>query len=512
MNRAFLYITFLTICFFLTATVSYGQLLQDRNKLKTEVGPRKNFSNDKVKEPSKKSKATKAIKVFPKYSAPNTGKNENHNVKLSDKYSKPTRKSDLKVKTINPKYSKEATFSNTKFFTNPRYTPANAMERRNFNVNLKARHPEESQWKATNRIYIVAPRFSKNATYSNTKFKVNPRFTPANAMERRNFNVNLKARHPEESQWKATNKIYIVTPRYSKEATYTNMKFKPRNHSVSTTYTKDRFKIKPRTIAPTYTHMKFKPLNRSVSTTYTKDKFKIEPRTVAPTYTHMKFKPLNRSVSTTYTNDKFKIKPRSIAPTYTDTKYRVRTRKSSVPTYTKIKYKIEPRSESYTYTNEKFKIEPRTTSFTYTNTKYKINPRFSKESTYTKTRYYVNPRFSEPPSYIKFPAGKKDGHLMFDNSRRHWPMHYSPFAPEWEGWKTRKPKKPKDAHPSANYIAAKHATPAIRNVRRKTSITWVRVFGNKTQPNGVKKQPKKVKFDKDEAEIWNNKEREYTRN
>lgn len=76
----------------------------------------------------------------------------------------------------------------------------------------------------------------------------------------------------------------------------------------------------------------------------------------------------------------------------------------------------------------------------------------------------------------------------------------------------KKMHKVKDAHPSANYLSAKYDGSAlIREVKRKTSVTWVRIFGNKTQPDGVIKNNKKAKFDKEEKNIWNNEEREYTR-
>ena len=77
----------------------------------------------------------------------------------------------------------------------------------------------------------------------------------------------------------------------------------------------------------------------------------------------------------------------------------------------------------------------------------------------------------------------------------------------------KKRRKAKNAHPSANYLSAKYdGSRMMRNTKRKVSVTWVRTFGNKTQPKGVRKKVDKAKFDKDEKDIWNNKEREYTRN
>ncbi|WP_084372215.1 hypothetical protein [Reichenbachiella faecimaris] len=71
--------------------------------------------------------------------------------------------------------------------------------------------------------------------------------------------------------------------------------------------------------------------------------------------------------------------------------------------------------------------------------------------------------------------------------------------------KTKKMRKKSDMHPSANYLSAKYyKNRTVRNTKRKFNVVWVRMHGNKIQPDAVKKKPKKAKFDKDEIEIWNN--------
>ena len=110
MNRPLLLIALLAIvCLTMSSKEGYAQLLQDRNKLKSEKGPRKNFSNNKIKEPSKKTKRIKAERVATKYSMPNDGKNKNYNVKLKANRPESQWKPDNKVYIVEPKYSREAT-------------------------------------------------------------------------------------------------------------------------------------------------------------------------------------------------------------------------------------------------------------------------------------------------------------------------------------------------------------------------------------------------------------------
>lgn len=71
--------------------------------------------------------------------------------------------------------------------------------------------------------------------------------------------------------------------------------------------------------------------------------------------------------------------------------------------------------------------------------------------------------------------------------------------------KTKKMRKKSKMHPSANYLSAKYyKSRTVRTTKRKFNVFWVRMNGNKIQPDAVKKKTKKAKFDKDEIDIWNN--------
>ncbi|MEO9854154.1 MAG: hypothetical protein ABJE80_05985 [Reichenbachiella sp.] len=177
-----------------------------------------------------------------------------------------------------------------------------------------------------------------------------------------------------------------------------------------------------------------------------------------------------------------------------------------------------------------------------------INPRYSQWKQAGKV-VVVNPRFSTPPSYsrTKPPGNRKKGFLPTLNLYRKPPKYKPGPNSEYAGAmkrkvqrpfhvgdhnqniksykkftsrplffspnakmanyeiKTKKMRKGRDMYPSANYLSAKYyKSRTIRDVKRKFNVVWVRMHGNKIQPNAVKKKSKKAKFDKDEIEIWNN--------
>ncbi|MEQ8713491.1 MAG: hypothetical protein RIC80_10760 [Cyclobacteriaceae bacterium] len=70
------------------------------------------------------------------------------------------------------------------------------------------------------------------------------------------------------------------------------------------------------------------------------------------------------------------------------------------------------------------------------------------------------------------------------------------------GFKT--PKRNNQMHPSASYVYGKRASsPSQKELFRKLNVVWVRVNGNKVQPDSVKDKPEKLKFDKKEKDLWN---------
>lgn len=195
--------------------------------------------------------------------------------------------------------------------------------------------------------------------------------------------------------------------------------------------------------------------------------------------------------------------------------------------------KISPR---YTQTNagevKGKKINPRYSQWKQVGKVQVIKPRFTVPPTYSRTKPAGNrnkgflPNFNLYRKPAKHKAGPNSQYagVMKNKYQKPLPvgdhnqniksytkfsnrnMRFSPNA-EMANYelKTKKRRKKSNMHPSANYLSAKYyKSRSVRNTKRKFNVVWVRMNGNKIQPDAVKKKTKKAKFDKDEIDIWNN--------
>jgi len=149
------------------------------------------------------------------------------------------------------------------------------------------------------------------------------------------------------------------------------------------------------------------------------------------------------------------------------------------------------------------------------------SPRFSRNIAGQGFKGTVNPRFSKDPgnfasTWVPSPKTASNEGLVFSFPSRAYKANRiknnveGDYNPKYNGIAKRGGK---DFHPSSAYRSAKYKNSKfVRNSLQKFNILLVKANGNKTQPKGVYKKSKKTKYDKDEAEIWNNKEREYTHN
>lgn len=149
------------------------------------------------------------------------------------------------------------------------------------------------------------------------------------------------------------------------------------------------------------------------------------------------------------------------------------------------------------------------------------SPRFSQSIAGQGSSRSVNPRFSKDPgnfgsSWIPSPKTASNQGMVFNFPSRAYKANRiknngeGDYNPKYNGFVDRNGN---NFHPSSAYRSAKYKNSKfVRNSLRKFNILLVKANGNKTQPKGVYKKSKKTKYDKDEAEIWNNKEREYTHN
>lgn len=164
-----------------------------------------------------------------------------------------------------------------------------------------------------------------------------------------------------------------------------------------------------------------------------------------------------------------------------------------------------------------------------------VNPKYSKRVDYTRVvavnpkytkargpvkKIVVNPRYSRDPDYAsapgKTPRTLSDRGMVFSMPRLIYNVD-SPLNRGEERWASpenaRFRGKGSDYHPSSNYIFAKYQNiKLVRQGLRQFNLAWNRLNGNKSNPKIVDKKSEKAKYDKHEAQIWNNKEREYIKN
>ena len=130
----------------------------------------------------------------------------------------------------------------------------------------------------------------------------------------------------------------------------------------------------------------------------------------------------------------------------------------------------------------------------------------------------IRPRFSEDPyrDYrVRTPKSKSGQGMVFEFPRVKQYIDRPKNRGEdlWVPGFYKATRAKGRLHPSSNYIYAKNKDiKLIRQGMRKFNILWTRVNGNKSNPKTVDKKESKSKYDKDETEIWNNKEREYIKN
>lgn len=148
-----------------------------------------------------------------------------------------------------------------------------------------------------------------------------------------------------------------------------------------------------------------------------------------------------------------------------------------------------------------------------------VNPKYSQPRGRERV-IQVNPRFSQGSNVynyvLKTPKTASDKGMVFEFPKvlQYISRPKNHGEDIWEGpsvkvnsWKGRK------YHPSASHLMAKgRSSKLVREGMRKFNILWTRVNGNKSSPKGVDKKSGKDKYDKNESEIWNNKEREYIKN
>ncbi|MFY0599868.1 MAG: hypothetical protein JXR03_09365 [Cyclobacteriaceae bacterium] len=139
------------------------------------------------------------------------------------------------------------------------------------------------------------------------------------------------------------------------------------------------------------------------------------------------------------------------------------------------------------------------------------SPRYSVGNIWTKDDLNKSPRYSIgnpyagykflniPPRY----SSNKDRFVVDKRAKKEnadFEFRAGSFVGDYKyTW-----KKTKYMHPSSKHRNDKVSTELARDGLRKWNIFWAKVDGNEEEPKGVKKKVSKPKFDRKEAEIWNN--------
>ncbi|MEQ9288788.1 MAG: hypothetical protein RIG77_17835 [Cyclobacteriaceae bacterium] len=408
----FVFFSILTGLFF--THQSYGQLLEDRNKLKTEKATKKGFSLYKKK----------VIKRVP------SGERHTDDRSVSPKYSqdREVSKSDRNVK---PKYSRERRGRGVFRAITPRFSQDNAGKSSDRVVS-----PRYSKKRRAGKITIISPKYSIDVAGQGSDRAVYPKYS-------------------KERAGKGSDRA--VYPKYSKDVAGQGS-----DRLVSPKYSRDiAGQGSDRYVQPRYSRQRAgQGVDRVVSPRYSRD---------------IAGQGYGRVVSPKYSRD--------IAGQGSD---RV----------------VHPRYTRFTAGSGSDRV---------------VRPRFSINPLYEYK--YERPASASGPMVFEYPKVAHYKNRKKNRGEESWngpwveikePKH-TEFA-EFTG-DFKKQKKGRHMHPSANYLFAKYNnSPIARDLMQKASILWVRVHMNQTDPKGVKKKAPKLKFDKEESEIWNNQEREYTKN
>ncbi|PIB34069.1 hypothetical protein BFP72_00805 [Reichenbachiella sp. 5M10] len=457
----------------LSTEVSYAQLLEDRNKLKTAKSKRQGFSPFKkhIKKSSGKGKPSVAKAPKTRTSTNMAGSN------------KPTR--------INPKYSQPSR-SKSKYSVHPRYSQNNAGQA-GHKTKVSPRYSQSNPGRS-GRVTKVSPRFSQNnAGQAGHKVNVNPRFSQAQP-GRSGKKQKINPRYSQEMAGQVGHK-WKVNPRFSQAEpgrSGKKTKISPRFSQENAGQVGHKWNVNPRFTqdkAGSY------PQKKQESPRFTQEnagqvghKWNVNPR-------------FSQTNAGQFGEDK-KIKPRFSKENAGEMGHHSRVR----PRYTRNNagdvgvHKVRPR----------YSIPPSYVKDPASN--YKIGFLSSINVMIDKAKYkkqfeqdYEGPKVTPVPTRSQNIA-KHNQNIRSYQKYSNRTLRESPnYQIANYTVKVKHQKKPDDLHPSARYLSAKNdSNHTVRESKRKINVAWVRMFGNQTQPDAVKDKVNKAKFDKDEKDIWNN--------
>ncbi len=429
---------------------AHAQIITDsKKKLKTEKVDKKSGGGGSISDEVGKSRKEK---VFPKYSVVSPRSLFRNRV-VAPRYSASGPSGIFGKVRVSPRYSPASPFLSGRYTNvSPRYSPGSPFRGKRYD---RVARSVGSPFKG--KTFRVSPRYSPESPFSSKSFRVSPRYSAPNPFSKSQFNVSPRFSKPNPF----ADKQFAVSPRYSKP----------------NPFSKRQFNVSPR---------------------YSKD---IQ---------------------------------------YDDKRYNKSVRYTTFQPFKGAKYKSVTRfSEGSPFRNKDYRVNPRYSKDDPFKDNYNRSPRYSVGSPFQSKSFKINPRYSRERNLFDTGSGKKFSQgewALFDRSvttKGKWVVNFNellrsfnrkrfegPFEvpPEdkkeykslasenadYEGNFSTKWPKSKDMHPGAKYHQASNiSSTAVREGLRKWNIFWVRMNRNQEMPDGTKEKVKEPKFDKKEAEIWN---------
>lgn len=526
LKRFLIIFSFFLILLTYSGNEAFGQLITDSDKrLKTQKSDKKGwlynlFHQDKGKSSSKRALQQRKPGASPRYSSgspfaafnkrksqtPRSATSQRRDLFKKQRYTSPRysssglagmmsgKKKPIRFSSSKPPFSKK-----DKRIT-PRYSSGKPFQQSLFaRLFQKDSGPRSASGSPFSRKQLsVTPRYSTGMPFSKKEKFVTPRYSAGSPFEK-NFLEQLfnKQSGPRSaSAQRFSKKEKSVTPRYSVgspfDQTFLERLFSPESqvrYSAGSPFTKKQLSVTPRYSAGSPFTRKQKMVTPRYSQGGPEDQSffdKLFAKKTQPRYS---------------AGSPFSKKDKSVTPRYSiggpeDQPYLERLfNKDTQPRY----------SQGSPYASMRWNwIKPR-----YSTNKHRFDGNEKQKEANRPYNFYSSKYKGESKGQSKI--GFTVDNLWTSNRQKNYegtkvPMYNPKQGPSanFSGNFKRKWISEKDMHPSFHHNKVNSDSRVVRKGLRKWNVFWTRLNRNKVQPDAVTDKISKPKFDRKEADIWNN--------
>ncbi len=326
----------------------------------------------------------------------------------------------------------------------------------------------------SNNARSVSPRYSSGSPFSSSRIAVGPRYSAGNSFS--NKRVASTPRYSAGNPY--SNKRVASTPRYSAGSPFNNKSgtSAPR-YSAGNPFSNQRVAASPRYSAG--------------------EPFKNKQQSTLPRY----------SAGNVFTNKKNEASPRySIGMPFTAKDVKAAPRYSNGMPFTAKDSKASPRySSGSPYENMSWNwIKPQ-----YSTNKHRFDVNKKKRQEYVYLgleadfQGFSRKRLKWAVSLDNLQESSRSGAFESKSKLPAYDPNQPEYATNYTGDFKLKWIKHNEMHPSSKYSKANQSSEFLRESMGKRNLIWTRLNRNKQQPNAVTDKISKPKFDRKEAEIWN---------